>query len=145
MDYGKRSRGRGGFLKGKLMRSLYRATATQKLPPSSTTVLHLPYAAKVKQPNPTGDHGGYVNHHIPAHQSHKNIMVNQDQVIPQLPTHATSLSYYPPTTAGGGGASYSATKMDAVYGGIAVDEEIDRKAANYISSVRERFRLHYLN
>nr|GLL16431.1 uncharacterized protein D5086_0000192720 [Ipomoea trifida] len=131
MDYGKR-RGRGGFLKGKLMRSLYRATATQKLPPSSTTVLHLPYAAKVKQPNPTGDHGGYVNHHIPAHQ------------LSQLPTHTRSVSYYPPTT---GDITNKAAvgSMDTLYGAIAVDDEIDRKAANYISSVRERFMLNNFN
>nr|GMC50868.1 hypothetical protein Ccrd_019299 [Ipomoea batatas] len=114
---GKRRGRAAGFLNGKVMRwSLYRATTSKAKPITST------------------DQG-----HLRSHQTHKNIIVNQDQVIPQLPTHATSLSYYPPTTAGGGGASYSATKMDdAVYGGIAVDEEIDRKAANYISSVRER-------
>nr|GMC46255.1 hypothetical protein A4A49_31267 [Ipomoea batatas] len=119
---GKRRGRAAGFLNGKLMRwSLYRATTSKAKPITST------------------DQG-----HLRSHQTHKNIIVNQDQVTPQLPTHATSLSYYHPTTdiankTAGGGASYSATEADAVYGGIAVDEEIDRKAANYISSVRERF------
>nr|GLL16430.1 hypothetical protein Ccrd_019299 [Ipomoea trifida] len=73
---GKRSRGRGGFLKGKLNWSLYRASATHK-----------------------------------------------------------SVSYYHPTT------DHTPIHDSYIYGGIAVDEEIDRKAANYISSVRERFSL----
>nr|GMC55665.1 uncharacterized protein LOC103330319 [Ipomoea batatas] len=111
---GKRSRGRAGFLKGKLNWSLYRASATHKLSPASSSS-----TTKVKPNNiPAGP---------PAHQ------------LTQLPTQTRSVSYYHPTT---DHITNSKPNDDSyIYGGIAVDEEIDRKAANYISSVRERFSL----
>nr|GMC52756.1 hypothetical protein MIMGU_mgv1a016151mg [Ipomoea batatas] len=151
---GKR-RGRAGLLNnGKLRWSLYRSRATaanKYLPPSSTTttVLHLPY--------PTATHdqpGGYMKmlnqpeHLRPPHQSYNKITLNQDhQLTPQLPIHTRSVPCYPSTpdiTKNTAVDSYSAAKMDTLYGG-AVDDAVDLKAANYISSVREKFRLDYLN
>nr|GMC48676.1 hypothetical protein MIMGU_mgv1a016151mg [Ipomoea batatas] len=146
---GKR-RGRAGLLNnGKLRWSLYRsrATAANKLLPPSSTVLHLPY--------PTATHdqagGNYMKmpeHLRPPHQSYNKITVNQDhQLTPQLPIHTRSVPCYPSTpdiTKNTAVDSYSAAKLDTLYGG-AVDDAVDLKAANYISSVREKFRLDYLN
>lgn len=64
------------------------------------------------------------------------VIVNQDH----LPKHVTTTTV--------GGDSYNAAaadRIDALYGGVQVDEGVDLKAANYISSVLERFRLEYSN
>lgn len=60
-------------------------------------------------------------------------IVNQDH-LPKRITTKTS-----------GAGSYNAAGKEALYGGVQVDESVDLKAANYISSVLERLRLEYSN
>lgn len=58
------------------------------------------------------------------------VVVNQDHHLPKHITTATS-----------GGDCYNAARMDV----LPSDETVDHKAAEYISSVLERFKREYVN
>ncbi|GAB2278427.1 hypothetical protein Dimus_013111 [Dionaea muscipula] len=107
---------RRSFLKVKLMPSIYRAVMPS---PASH------YASKVKsKPTP------------PATSSSVGYIVNQD--LKPLAVQQVSMILSADDT------NESISQVDNYFGAIA-DERVNMKAANYISSVRERFRLERIN
>lgn len=113
------------------------------------------YTTSSKTAGATADQGGYttvLNRNMSSTTTTSapsvgKLIVNQEQVTPQLSKHmATSVSLYLPSpeiAATAGVSSYSATRMDTLYGGGAVDDAVDLKAEDYISSVRKKFSLAY--
>lgn len=110
------NRTRRGFIKGKLM-PFYRAAK-----PSST----FQYTSKVKpsQSSPSTASVGF--------------MVHQDYVVGQ-PNQKVSSYVLPPDN-----TRDLISQYDNIYG-VAADEGVDMKAAIYISSVQERFKLERMN
>ncbi|PON95398.1 hypothetical protein TorRG33x02_089200 [Trema orientale] len=113
------NRKRRGFMKGKLM-PFYRAAK----PNSSTTTTTVQYTSKVKpsQSSPSAASVGFL--------------VHQDYVIAQPKPKISFI--LPPESRD------SVVQLDNLYG-VAVDESVDSKAASYISSVQERFKLERVN
>ncbi|KAA8548246.1 hypothetical protein F0562_004493 [Nyssa sinensis] len=127
------NRKRKGFMKAKLAMSFYRAAK-----PSSSSVQ---YSSKVK-PSPPPSSTASVGY-VASSSSNalvERYVVNPDYVTPQP---KPKLSFLVPEI-NGGRDSYSSCKFDNPYGG-AGDESVDVKAATYISSVQERFRLERVN
>lgn len=151
-----------GFIKGKLVKSLHRAAASpvqygsSKVKPMATTTAPA-YSSESMSPRT-------VYHlHIHNHQPKEKLIpynpnsviassasfssdavgfiVNQEQAAPPL---KPKVSYYipPQSTVGSNG---STTGRGNYYGKIDTDETVDLKAANYITSVRERFKLERLH
>lgn len=130
----KRSR---GFMKGKqLVMSIYRGANNYRSNSSS----------KVK-PSPAASQ--------PDHHRRVEFIVNQEQVVPHQQKQKVSFLLPADQVAGGGGGgggggdqySYGLLhdNINKLYSAVAVDESVDIKAATYISSVRERLRLHRVN
>ncbi|KAL1531556.1 hypothetical protein AAHA92_31682 [Salvia divinorum] len=63
------------------------------------------------------------------------IIVKQDQVFP--PHHKPKVAF--------AAVAGRDAKLDSFYGGSGGDEAVDAKAARYISTVQERFRLELIN
>ncbi|KAM3286839.1 hypothetical protein P3S67_025638 [Capsicum chacoense] len=133
---------RTGFLKGKLMKSLYRggraAAPPVKLSPTAASTTN--YSSEDDPPSTV--------YHLHLHQQQQQpkeklvpfnpnsiITVNQEKAAPPL---KPKISYYiPPQSTGreyskGTNNYYAARCVDT-------DESVDVKAANYISFVQERF------
>lgn len=153
------SRKRLGLIKGKLVKSLYRAAAAAPPKPSSATNQ---YGSSSRVPNqldrPIIHH---LNHH--EHQQPKQNLVpynpsstiassfsstavdfilNQEQVtIPQNP----KVSFYFPQDENSIDRDFKSSSTTYNYAGKLDNESVDLKAANYISSVQERFRLERIN
>lgn len=135
-----------GFMKEKLVKSLYRSAAPTHVPSSTTSPTN--YYSSSKDDNmsspPRTVYHLQLHHHqpkerlVPFNPNNINIalssslIVNQDQAAtPQKP----KVSYYIPPQSNG--TNYNYEKMvDISYG----DENVDMKAAHYISCVQERFR-----
>lgn len=113
------NRKRRGFMKGKLM-PFYRAAK----PNSSTTTTTVQYTSKVKpsQSSPAAASVGFL--------------VHQDYVIAQA---KPKVSFILPAE-----SRDSVVQLENLYG-VAVDESVDSKAATYISTVQERFKLERIN
>ncbi|KAH7518917.1 uncharacterized protein LOC125424289 [Ziziphus jujuba] len=113
------SRKRRGFIKGKLM-PFYRAAKP------SSTVQYTSKVIKPSQSSPSASSVGYV--HV------------QDYVISgQLPTK--KVSFMLPENS----RESTFGQLDGTIYGVACDEAVDMKAASYISSVQERFKLERIN
>lgn len=111
------SRKRRGFMKGKLM-TFYRAAKP------SSTVQYTSKVIKPSQSSPSASSVGYL--HV------------QDYVISgQLPTK--KVSFLLPES-----SLESTFDVGAIHG-VACDDAVDTKAATYISSVQERFKLERIN
>ncbi|GAB2253964.1 hypothetical protein Droror1_Dr00021773 [Drosera rotundifolia] len=106
---------RRGLMKGKLMSSLYRAACSSQ------------HTKKVK-PKHAASSIGYV--------------MNQDIMKPQ-PMH--NVSYILPTDDVMTGYSHDSMSQLGGYFCAVDDERVNMKAANYISCVRERFRVEGIN
>ncbi|KAI3457821.1 hypothetical protein Pfo_014484 [Paulownia fortunei] len=134
---------RRSFSKTKLVMSLYRATK-----PSSAALQ--PYSSKLPKPSPSNSLPTSVE--FVANQPIKPkappssttagspvgfIIVKQDQVFPQQTPKVAFV------VTDRNRDSYG--KLENFYGGAAEDEGVDAKAAKYISSVQERFRLERVN
>ncbi|XP_060192617.1 uncharacterized protein LOC132622101 [Lycium barbarum] len=162
------SRKRFGLTKRKLVKSLYRAAAAPKPSPaiqygsSSSRVPNYPSEGfDVNQV----DRPSTIHHHHNDHQQPKQNLVpynpnsttfssssagvdfimNQEQVT--IP-HKPKISFYISPTPESTDREYSNSSTTATtYSNYAkVDNEnVDLKAANYISSVQERFRLERIN
>lgn len=152
------NRKRRGFTKGKqLVMSIYKGTSR-----SSST--------KVKpSPSPVAAHhhvvgAGFINVNQlqdvtkvtkqqkvpppPPPPHHVEFILNQEQVVPQS---KQNVSFLLAADVGvGGGRQYDSygilhdNNINKLYS-VAVDESVDIKAATYISTVRERLRLHRVN
>ncbi|MCD9646321.1 hypothetical protein HAX54_036087 [Datura stramonium] len=130
---------RTGFIRGKLLKSLYRAAAAAPVlkPTASTTTNY----SSEDSPHRTVYHLNLHHHHQPKeklvpYNPNSIITVNQEKAAEPL---KPKVSYYIPPQSNGTnstGTSYNYTKMDKSNG----DESVDMKAAKYISYVRERFR-----
>ncbi|KAM6549558.1 hypothetical protein CsatB_021234 [Cannabis sativa] len=73
-------------------------------------------------------------------------LVHQDYLITQpKPKVSFVMSSHGGGGGGGGGRDSSVVQLEKLYGGVAVDEGVDSKAANYISMVQERFKLERVN
>ncbi|KAK4346181.1 hypothetical protein RND71_032520 [Anisodus tanguticus] len=129
---------RTGFIKGKLMKSLYRAVATPVKPTTSPTNY---YSSESDSPQTV--YHLHLHHHQPkenlvTYNPNGIIIVNQEKAA--LPLKPKVSYYIPPQSTQSNGTktrnNYYA-KMDKSYG----DESVDIKAANYISCVQERFKL----
>ncbi|KAM3250728.1 hypothetical protein P3S67_023152 [Capsicum chacoense] len=170
------SRKRLGLIKGKLVKSLYRAAAAAAPPkPSPATNQYGSSNSSSRVPNqlnrPSIIH--HLNHH--EHQQPKqklapynpnsttasslsssstatvDFILNQDQVsIPQKP----KISFYIPPVAenttdqqeySNSTKSSGTTSTTYNYAKMLDNECVDLKAANYISSVQERFKLERIN
>ncbi|PON61286.1 hypothetical protein PanWU01x14_146630 [Parasponia andersonii] len=112
------NRKRRGFMKGKLM-PFYRAT---KLNSSTTTTVQYTSKVKPSQSSPSAASVGFS--------------VHQDYVIAQP---KPKVSFILPHE-----SRDSVVQLDNLYG-MAVDETVDSKAASYIYSVQERFKLERVN
>ncbi|CAN4079087.1 unnamed protein product [Withania somnifera] len=135
-----------GFIKGKLVKSLYRSAAPTV--PSSTTSPTNYYSSEDTSPRTVYNLQPHHHHHQPKEKLvpfnpnntialSSSFIVNQGQAAPpQKP----KVAYYVPPQSNGThctGTSYNYVKMvDKSYG----DESVDMKAAHYISCVQERFR-----
>lgn len=118
------NRKRRGFMKGKLM-PLYRAAKPNNTSSSSTTTTTtVQYTSKVKpsQSSPSAASVGYL-----AHQDYA-IAHPKPKVSFILPAENRD----------------SLVQLENLYG-VAVDESVDSKAATYISTVQERFKLERVN
>ncbi|TMX05901.1 hypothetical protein EJD97_000035 [Solanum chilense] len=114
---------RTGFMKGKLVKSLFRGRAVKasnyyEREESTTPIYHL-----------------HLHHHnlepkekLAPYNPNSIVIVNQEKAAPP---QKTKVSYYIPTTS---------TGRDSNDNNIDTDESVDIKAANYISCVQERFR-----
>ena len=114
------NRKRRGFMKGKLM-PFYRAAKPNS---STTTTTTVQYTSKVKpsQSSPAAASVGFL--------------VHQDYVIAQA---KPKVSFILPAE-----SRDSVVQLENLYG-VAVDESVDSKAATYISTVQERFKLERIN
>ncbi|KAM3286838.1 hypothetical protein P3S67_025637 [Capsicum chacoense] len=137
---------RTGFIKGKLVKSLYRSAAPTE--PSSTTSPANYFSSEDTSPRTVYHLQLHHHHHqpkdtlVPFNPNNtialsSTFIVNKDQAAaPQK----TKVSYYIPTQSNGTnstGTNYNYAKMvDKYYG----DESVDMKAAHYIACVQERFR-----
>ncbi|CAN4079086.1 unnamed protein product [Withania somnifera] len=111
---------RTGFMKGKLMKSLYRGRAAVK-PTTSTTN----YSSDDSPPQTI--YHLHLHHHQPKEKIvpyNPNSITIVNQEYKAAPPLKPKVSYYiPPQSIG-----------------VGTKESVDIKAANYISCVRERFR-----
>lgn len=126
---------RTGFMKGKLVKSLYRSAAPTHVPSSPSNNYYSSFKDDHSPPQ-TVYHLQLHHHHqqpkeklVPFNPNNINtsssFIVNQDQAAPpQKP----KVSYYIPPKSNG--------TTDYNYG----DQSVDMKAAHYISCVQERFR-----
>lgn len=117
---------RRSFSKSKLIKSIYRAAkpSAAAQPPYST-----------KPPKPTAANSSPAPPGAAAGPAVGFIIMNQEQIFPQ-PT---------PKVAFVVAADRNRGLLENFYGGAAEDEGVDAKAAKYISSVQERFRLERVN
>ncbi|KAK6798877.1 hypothetical protein RDI58_006580 [Solanum bulbocastanum] len=138
---------RTGFMKEKLVKSLYRSAAPTHVTSSPTNNYYSSFKYDDRSPPQTVYHL-QLHHHQPKEKLvpfnpnkinttlSSSFIVNQDQAAPpQKP----KVSYYIPPKSNGttDGTNYNYAKMgDTSYG----DESVDMKAAYYISCVQERFR-----
>lgn len=125
------NRKRKGFMKGKLVMSIYKATnpgAAYNNNNNNTKVMKP--TIKPLPPTMVVQARQKAPHHV-------EFIVKQDQIAPQP---KQKVSFLLPADDGGG------IIHDNLYGGVAGDEMVDSKATTYISSVRERLiRLHRIN
>ncbi|KAH0656829.1 hypothetical protein KY290_014107 [Solanum tuberosum] len=140
---------RTGFMKGKLVKSLYRSAAPTHVASSPTNNYYSSFKDDDHSPPQTVYHL-QLHHHQPKEKlvpfNPNNIntalsssfIVNQDQAaLPQKP----KVSYYIPPKSNSINSTdvtnFDYAKMvDKSYG----DESVDMKAAHYISCVQQRFR-----
>ncbi|KAG2710626.1 hypothetical protein I3843_04G036300 [Carya illinoinensis] len=117
------NRKRRGFVKGKLMP--FHRSATKP----SSTVQYISSKVKLNQSSPsTADPLGFL--------------VHQDYVVAQPKQKAVSFIVPPDHN---NRDLIVLSKYENLYGSLAADESVDTKAATYISSVRERFKLERMN
>ncbi|WCJ27452.1 hypothetical protein M5689_009195 [Euphorbia peplus] len=111
---------RRGFMKGKLMP--FYNNNNRSAPKSSSN--NIQYSTKVVKPSQSCPSMGFVVHHHHHHQ------------VAAPAKQTNKVSFMVPSTE---------TKRDKIYACVAVDEAVDFKAASYISSVQQRFRLETIN
>ncbi|OIT22739.1 hypothetical protein A4A49_31267 [Nicotiana attenuata] len=148
-----------GFIKGKLVKSLYRAAASPVQYGSSKVKATAPPTYSSEGMSPRTVYHLHLHNHQPKEKlipynpnsiiassvsfssDAVGFIVNQEQAAPPL---KPKVSYYipPQSTVGSNG---STTGRGTYYGKIDTDESVDLKAANYITSVQERFKLERLN
>lgn len=117
---------RRSFSKPKLIiKSLYRAAKPSTAANSAATPYEVGVTNQPTKPKPAPS---------PSSAAVGFIIVNQEQVFPQP---APKLSYVM--------AERNRGRMENFYGGAVDDEGVDAKAAKYISTVQERFRLERVN
>lgn len=108
-------RKRRGFTKGSVNMSLYRVP-------------------KPKPPIPSGNDNNHITTNSNS-DANVGFIVNRDYVTPQPPKHKIAVA--PP--------EYDSCKKFENFYGVVADESVDIKAAIYISSVQERFKLEQIN
>ncbi|CAA2955099.1 uncharacterized protein LOC111397730 [Olea europaea var. sylvestris] len=134
------NRKRRGFIKAKMIMSLYQTK--KKTPPPEQVYSQQMHQIKQKAPPLAAPVGFVVNQEqIFPQQIHQTkqdagFIMNQEQVFPQQ-TQKVSIVVHEK-----GRDSHG--KLDNFYC-MAGDECIDAKAASYISSVQERFRVEHVN
>lgn len=158
------SRKRIGLMKGKLVKSLYRAATAAPKPiqhGSGSSRVPNNYPSEGFVTNQVMDRPSII-HHLHQNQNHQPIkqnlvpynpnsttftaavdfILNQEQAtVPQK----SEISFYVPPESSHTEYSNSSTAT-TYYAKTALDNEsVDLKAASYISSVQERFRLERIN
>ncbi|WMV15249.1 hypothetical protein MTR67_008634 [Solanum verrucosum] len=134
------SRKRLGLIKGKLVKSLYRAAAVASKP-----IQHDGFVANQVMDRPS------TIHHLHQNQNHQPI---KQKLVPYNPNSTTfsssTTSAAPPDQSTHdreySNSSSSTSTATTYYAKATLDNEsVDLKAASYISSVQERFRLERVN
>lgn len=119
---------RRSFSKSKLIKSIYRAAKP------SAAAAQQPYSTKLP-PKATAANSSPAPPGAAAGSAVGFIIMNQEQIFPQ-PTPKVAFVV----------ADRNRGLLENFYGGAAAEDEgVDAKAAKYISSVQERFRLERVN
>ncbi|KAL2529163.1 Uncharacterized protein Fot_21764 [Forsythia ovata] len=123
------NRKRRGFIKPKMITSLYQTKKKIAVPATPTG-----FIVNSEQVFPQQMH--QTKQAAPPSATSVGFIVNQDQVFPQQMQKVSIVI--------ADGSRNSNRKLDNFYG-VAGDDGVDAEAAKYISSVQERFRLEHVN
>ncbi|KAL2529204.1 Uncharacterized protein Fot_21805 [Forsythia ovata] len=123
------NRKRRGFIKPKMITSLYQTKKKIAVPAAPTG-----FIVNSEQVFPQQMH--QTKQAAPPSATSVGFIVNQDQVFPQQMQKVSIVI--------ADGSRNSNRKLDNFYG-VAGDDGVDAEAAKYISSVQERFRLEHVN